>query len=401
MIRSLFLVILTCACLQLHAQVNCVKNGSLEDYHQCPNDYEQIRLAKYWSQIDTIDYNPLCSPEYCNACAGANIYCGVPKTFYFNQYPRSGNGMAQLEMYFDNAAVHGSYQRDYLQGRLSKSLVSGRTYCVTFYVTLEECSQYAINHIGAYLDDGSIDNIDSINCALPQTSYTPQVFETSIINDTINWVKVQGSFVALGSEQFITIGNFFDVTNTDTVRVPSGSSLNYSYYLVDDVSVIESNAIADAGADGLVSPGSDSVYIGTHEQGLPYTWYIVGNSTPIGYSGGFKVHPSTTTSYAVELDLCGSITRDTVVVYAAPVGSAAPFRNGLTVFPNPAHDDLTIENAQGYEVIIQNVVGQQVHKISVLSDKERIGVKNLPSGVYIVSFIKSDCERKTIKVVKE
>ncbi len=77
---------------------------------------------------------------------------------------------------------------------------------MTFYTTLEQSSAYAINHIGAYLDDGSIDGgQDSVGCAAPQTEYVPQVFETSIINDTLNWVKVQGSFVANGTEKFITI----------------------------------------------------------------------------------------------------------------------------------------------------------------------------------------------------
>jgi hypothetical protein len=58
-----------------------------------------------------------------------------------------------------------------------------------------------------------------------------------------------------------------------------------SYYLIDDVSVIASDAIADAGIDKRCTPG-DSIWIGTNEEGMPCTWYALGDTThPLGYNG--------------------------------------------------------------------------------------------------------------------
>jgi len=175
------------------AQVNLVRNPSFEQHSQCPNAWDQIRFANYWSPIDTVSIDPICSPEYCNVCAGSNPFSGAPNNGYFYQYPRTGNGLVQVMMFYDESVPPPPpYYRDYLQGRLYQTLVNGKQYCVTFYTVLEESSDYAIANIGAYLDNGSIDNTDSIGCAAPQTSHIPQVENTTIIYDTMHWVKIEG-----------------------------------------------------------------------------------------------------------------------------------------------------------------------------------------------------------------
>ena len=312
-----------CARFHLQAQVNYVLNPSFEEYSHCPTNYDQVRLAKYWNAIDTTDVSTLCMPDYCNTCS-TNTNVAIPNNGKFYQYPRTGNGVMQVRMLVDPTV--SSLQpdvRDYLQGKLYQALTAGKTYCVTFYVSLEEISSYAIDKIGAYVDNGSIDEAqDSAGCAAPKTMFTPQVYATTIINDTLNWIRIQGSFTANGTEKFITIGNFFDFNNTDKVAVDylTAPSPDATFYLVDDVSVIESDAVADAGRDTAITKG-DSAHIGTNEEGMPCTWYAVGDSTPIGYGGGLWVKPQTTTSYVVQLDLCDHITYDTVTVYVC-AGSA-------------------------------------------------------------------------------
>jgi len=398
-------ILFTCACISSQAQVNYVLNASFEQYTRCPNSVDQIRNADYWSQIDTSIIDPICSPEYCNACASPSSDVSVPSSYYYYHYPRTGNGMVQMAMYVDNRGPSGYYQRDYTQGRLYTNLTASKTYCVTFYVTLEQISQYSINHIGAYIDDGRIDEgQDSIGCAAPQTDFTPQIVEDTIINDTLNWVKVQGSYTATGNEKFITIGNFFNIEHTDTVEVHFGVESHASLYLIDDVSVIASDAVANAGPDAAVSPGSDSATIGTSDEGMPCTWYVLGSATPIGYSGSIKVHPDTTTSYVIEMDLCGNVTRDTVVVVAAPAGVGAismKYAN-VQIYPNPATTSFTITHASGSELLITDVVGQQVYEAAVSSDKETIDIASLVKGVYLVQVVDITTGAKiTKRVIKE
>ena len=77
-----------------------------------------------------------------------------------------------------------------------------------------------------------------------QTQYTPQVIENAIINDTLNWIKVEGSFSSDGTEKFITISNFFKKANTSYAISNINGSDVALWYLVDDVSVIESDTKA-------------------------------------------------------------------------------------------------------------------------------------------------------------
>ena len=69
------------------AQVNLVRNPSLEQYWECPRNIDQIHLAKFWSTIDTNHMyyaagdtfsNGDCSPEYCNACATSTSQVSIP-----------------------------------------------------------------------------------------------------------------------------------------------------------------------------------------------------------------------------------------------------------------------------------------------------------------------------------
>jgi len=379
----ILILIFICAC-KLQAQINYVCNGGFEHYSRCPNGADQIRYANYWTPIDTLSVDPICSPEYCNTCDTS--YFGVPQGAGYYQYCRSGNGMAIAQMYVDNANPFMAYSRDYLQGKLYKHTTAGKSYCVTFYVVLAELSGYAIDKIGAYIDNGAIDGgQDSIGCASAQTSYTPQVINTGIISDTSNWVKIQGTFVANGTEKFITIGNFSDVFHTDTIGYHSSTSTNYAWYLVDDVSVIESTEVAHAGADVAIVAG-DSVHIGTNEEGMPCTWYVAGSSTPIGYSGGIWVKPNATTTYVVEMDLCGNVTRDSMKVTVWPVGVAFDKLSvtAPAIWPNPVKNDLYVNNEVGGEVYIYDAIGLQVYHKVLASDHEVCDIAWLPQGLYIV-----------------
>ena len=375
----LMIMLITCACIRMQAQVNYVLNGSLEQYNSCPLHDDQIRFANFWNAIDTIDAYPNCAPEYYNTCAGTGG-CQVPLNAAGYQYPRSGKAYAGGKMFFDERYVSNSI-RDYTQGKLFDHLTSGKSYCVTFYVSLAEVSGYAVNKIGAYLDNGEIDTAKS-TCSIPQTGYVPQIIETLVINDTANWVKVSGSFTANGSERFITIGNFYSKANTSYTNLPYSTS-PIGYYFVDDISVIESTERANAGPDVAIVPG-DSVHIGSYDEGMPCDWYRLGSSTVLTHNGGLWVKPDSSTSYVVELDLCGVVTKDTVRVVVDRTGIPLTPKGGPSIWPNPASQQLTIEHAAGMGVDIYDVVGKGVFNTLIKSDKDVIDISSLPKGVYVV-----------------
>jgi hypothetical protein len=279
----LVFILLLNPCIRLKAQVNYVLNPSSEQYSHCPYTADQIKYANFWSPIDSKGnpdsplYFPICSPEYCNTYASGTIV-GVPSGGGYNHKTHSGNVIAQVQMYSNETEVI-FYIRDYLQGRFVKPLIADTTYCVTFYVALEQLSNYAINNIGVYIDNGGIDIASDTGCAQPHSLITPQILDSNVINDTVNWKMIQGLIKANGIEKFIAIGNFSDKNHITAIPL-SYSSSNFSRYLVDDVSVIESNTDSNAGNDTTNGYG-DTAHIGIYEGGMPCTWYIEGNNTPI------------------------------------------------------------------------------------------------------------------------
>ena len=412
--KILFIVLLTCACFKLQAQVNYVLNPSFETDTACPYTVDQIFFSVYWQTIDSV-YEPdsagfygTCGPELCSACAtGSGPSVPMWTTYY--QYPRTGNAMVHFKSFCDNNA--SPIQRDYPQGHLYKPLIAGKSYCVTYFVNLAEGSGYATNNINAYLDDGSVDTI-GYYCGMPHTEIISQIIDDSIISDTMNWVKIQGSFVADGSERFITIGNFKDKSHTSysAVTYPSGAGNEFGLYLLDDVSVIESDNIPFAGNDTAIHTG-DSVFLGPHEIALPYTWYVVGNTAPIDSGGGMWVHPDSTTTYMLEQNRCGMLTYDTVKV---TVGSVNVENVGsvedVKVWPNPVRKNLSLElrsspgghpEGEGTAVRLYDVVGQCVYAGVMKSNKETIDVSQLRAGTYLLEMIAGDWSRKNVTLIKE
>ncbi len=356
----IFIAILLLCCYPIAAQVNYVLNPSLEQHDSCPYSGDQIKFATYWQSLDSPQIYQYASdgePEYLNTC-GTGIGA-VPYNGYFHHYPRTGNGMAQVGMFSLPNFI--SYLRDYLQGHLYKPLTAGTSYCVTFYVALENGSDYANNHIGAYLDNGMIDT--TVLPGLPQTEYTPylQALDTSIIIDTLNWTKIEGSFIANGTEKFITIGNFYSDSNTDIVSTGFSTYPN-ALYLVDDISVIESDTKAFAwGTDTLYKGYLDSFLLGRNETIPGIKWYRDGVLIDT-LNGGIWCKDDTVGSYhmyIVSQTLCGITTYDTVVVSVELV-SVRNIKNmkDIIVYPNPVQNELVIENAANDLIRIYDVMGR-------------------------------------------
>jgi len=400
--RLLLLLVILPICVW--GQVNLVKNPSLEQYSQCPDGVDEIKYANYWSSIDTIANDPLCSPEYCNICGPVTGGFSIPHGGNYYQYPRTGNGMTQVQFFFDES-FNFPYKRDYLQGRLWHQLVLGKSYCVTFYAVLGERSNYAIANLGAYLDNGSIDNSpDSIGCASPQTSHIPQVENNTIVSDTLNWTKIEGAFTATGTEKFITIGNFKDKAATNYILYSPWNNIGgvVSWYLLDDVSVIASDAVAYAGHDTAIGFG-DSVFVGLHDEAMPCTWTKQGSATIIHDGAGMWVKPTTTTKYIVKQTLCGVSTYDTVTITVWPQNV-----NNLTgssfakVFPNPANNLLHIHVLKpNLHYQLQNTLGITALQGELQQGDNTFAVEALPSGIYLLELTDTEGQKAVQRIVKE
>ena len=138
--------------------------------------------------------------------------------------------------------------RNYIQDSLLSPLIAGKKYYVTFYVSLADTFKYACNTIGAYFSDSAL--VWSIYGNIKSYLH-PQVNNDTAHNpltNKVNWMKVSGSFVAYGGEQYIIIGNFVNDGNSDAVFVNSTnpSNLYAAYYYIDDVIVSTDSTYVDS-----------------------------------------------------------------------------------------------------------------------------------------------------------
>ncbi len=395
--KALMLFFFSCFVLVVKAQINLLYNGSFEQHTNCPDNFDHIRYANYWDALDTnyIWGDSVFSTledqyaEYINICGTGPASAPLNGSFY--HYPRTGNGMIQSAIFNDYAyAFTGLDYFNYVQGRLAAHLIAGKSYCVTFFVVKEQGSQYSIDKIGAYLDDGMIDTTHKP--AALQSQYTPQIVDTAIIYDTLNWTKIQGSFVANGTEKFITIGMFFDTGHVRHIDNYYSTS-HYGAYLIDDVSVIASDAKAYAGRDTLIMPG-DSVKLGpaVNGDGMPCYWYKQGVTAPIDSGGNTWVKPTTTTSYVVKMELCETVTYDTVKVRVWPdtttnvlIMHPDGYREAdVLMYPSPVSGLLHVDGARGCTVSVYDIVGREVIGTVAVTEKEVLDMEKLVTGVYIV-----------------
>jgi len=401
-------MVLLFAFASANGQVNYVLNPSFEEHTGCPFENDQLWMATYWGPIDTVATHPLCSAEYINACGGPTWPWGVPGNgnLSYYQYPRHGNGMAEGLMFSDESSPTSTvyYKRDYIQGRFSQPLTAGQSYCVTFYTVAVNQTPYAHDQIGAYIDNGAIDTftVDTFACASPQTQYTPQVVCNGIISDTQNWVKVEGSFIANGTERFITIGNFKDKANTNVIALNDTTGITqgggWSYYLFDDVSVVPSDLDAYAGNDTTINQG-DSAFIGRSDL-LPDIKWRDGNGIIDSLNAGIWVHPIQTTTYTVEQTLCGLVKYDTVTITVIPQDTTIDtpesvpyiaYKAGFSLYPNPSNGDIIAYSSllanSNVDMLIADVSGLIMLRDKIVFKGTYANLHvNLIPGVYLMEL---------------
>lgn len=396
-----------------YSQCNIVKNPSFEQYSICPNGNHNIYLANTWNALNNItsanDTNE-CSGIYYNTCANSigGDYDGVPGPgSYLNyQYPKSGYGYIGIDLY-DNCSSFPWLERMYAKGSLTQTLIAGKTYCFKMWANLANMSKYQCNNMMVYFDNGSI---DTAKCGLP-VAITPQIINSPnvAITDTLNWVLVTGSFIANGTENTITIGNFkTNAQSQISVFNTSGNWYCEAFYLIDDVSLIPIDLVPYAGNDTAILHG-DSTFIGRpFEIGLndDCVWYVLGNSTPFDTIAGMWVKPATTTSYVVKQNICGVISYDTVkvTVNTISITKYSIANNQLSVYPNPNNGRVYISGFDAKEtstnIEITDVTGKLVYKQQSNIGNSVVELNlQLISGVYFVHIINSQGATQIQKIV--
>ncbi len=245
----IFLLVLS---IQLKAQINLVPNYSFEEKDSCPTfHYELTPTCKEW--FDPVSkmfipppppfqpiYGLMGSGTYFHKCGGPQV--GVPNSLSGNQYPLTGDAYAGFVVVTqDSALLIINQLHDYIEVELIESLNRNTKYYAEFYYSLAELysngtPNYFLNNLkfvelGMLFTDTLVRRASGITMPQPQnicaTAQVSQMMGPQI--DTVNWIKVSGSFTAKGGEKFLTIGSFIDL---DTLIGDV-----FTYIFIDDVKV--------------------------------------------------------------------------------------------------------------------------------------------------------------------
>mgnify|MGYP006084274959 CR=1 FL=1 len=264
------LVILFCLPLLIIGQVNLVPNPSFEDTSGITTSIlNDIRRVSNW-------YDPtLATPDYYNDDYGTT-------TNIFQVYTSPRTGKAFVGFYTSGHTIEPNY-REYVQVRLNQPLVAGKQYAVGYYYYYY--GGYSITHELGFRFSYDTLAYPSWLTTPPATYYnhlgtdplsymdTNLALISAINNggDTTAWYPLHTTYTAVGGEEYLTIGNLYGAANTNHTSIntpPSPISQTMSYFIVDDVYVLDIQQLQD----------TDLVYIDTFNVGVPITYNCIENS---------------------------------------------------------------------------------------------------------------------------
>jgi gliding motility-associated-like protein len=234
-------VVFACNFFNIQAQ-NLVPNPSFENYTSCPTSFSSGNDCNNPGYLDEVcKAVPWKNPRVGNITADYFNSCGfidasIPINFGGVQPARTGNAYVGLIAYDSGSPI-----REYVHVPLISSLVAGRKYLASMYISIADTSAYAVDGIGMlFTKDTATTSIGYLSF---NPSLIPQVENPSgvILEDSVNWVLLSGNFTAVGGESYLTIGNFKEDGEL-TIKNRLHNSVYYpncSYYYIDDVSVTE------------------------------------------------------------------------------------------------------------------------------------------------------------------
>ncbi|MFM2191824.1 MAG: hypothetical protein RLZZ118_781 [Bacteroidota bacterium] len=376
-----------------NAQVNLIIDPSFEDTITCMYSVHGQWDLYHWKNLDST------RPENCQfVYMHYNSWDGWAKlpynNFFIFQNPHSGFGFIDIALYWTPAWTPQSI-RAIARGKLKHQLVAGKKYCAKSYLSPSVAADWYVNGYGMYFDNGQLDTIVAKDSSGIYTFVTPQVQANYVMKDTSEkWNEVRGTFIANGTETFVSLGNFKSDSATQRDSIHPGQ-VNMACYCaesaVDDVSLIPVD-IANWLRDTSVTL-TDSVYIGLPKYEVPDAiWYTI-NGVSIDTASGIWVKPTQAiTQYIQAIDVCDKVAYDTVTVYAYPLSN---FELGiknfeLKVFPNPATNSINITcvsfliNQEKLQIL--DITGKEL--LHFIPDKNEmvIDISRLAKGVYFVKY---------------
>lgn len=228
---------------------NLVPNSSFESHANCPDldgayYFMENSVHEWFSpNAGTADYFNSCSDQL---NAYGNLSMSTPVNGYGYQEPHSGEGYIGL---YTSQWDNGYSQHEYACIRLSEPLEAYRYYHIEYYVSLADSVWWDKQFPNLQFFDsfGAAVSEESPTTFYPQQYYGAPLYDRPIqvqspagvfFDDSLGWQKVEGTFMALGGEEYLTVGNFTSWSETQSNYYLNQNSIIDTYYYLDDVSLV-------------------------------------------------------------------------------------------------------------------------------------------------------------------
>ncbi len=396
LVLYILLLLLNIGQSRAYAQVNLVLNPSFEELISCPSDIIYLDSVKYWNSI-ILNQNDPCYGIATNTCCSYITNCGTihinfgPNSQY--QLPKTGATMITHHTYTDPMSSSIANYRQYAMGTLSSVLINGKSYCGKVYINLSNVSPFKTNQFGMYFDDGSVDGTQT-TCTtvlnkITQINNNPAI----IMSDTLGWMKIEGAFIANGTENHVTLGSFKTDAQTIAIATNYSTSIVLSAYNIDDVSLVPIEITAFASNDTTICLG-DSAKLGRpSEVGLECNWFMLGNGTAFSNNSRLNFKPTATGTYILvqSMDNC-QMSYDTVVVTvtncSAGLHPVPQQQSVVFIRPNPTTNVLNISSELTFTKLEVLTLTGQVLILNELEQTKNVTLKTetLQSGVYFIKL---------------
>ena len=223
-LKCILYFLTTCFGLLPITAQSLVPNNGFENFIVC-----HIGFSEFTGKVSNWQNPNTATPDYMNACANPNP-AGVPKNGIGYQEAHGGNAYAGIYTF------SGTTYREFIQIQLISPLIASHTYYFSMYVVLHNKSQTAIDDLGVYISV-TAPNTTGLGM-LPGLPY-PQISNPygSVITDTLNWTLVEGTYIATGGEEYLTLGHLKNDISTTYLSLPYGTV--GAYYYIDDVNLID------------------------------------------------------------------------------------------------------------------------------------------------------------------
>ncbi|MGB1318538.1 MAG: T9SS type A sorting domain-containing protein, partial [Flavobacteriales bacterium] len=238
--------------LQLEAQ-NIVPNGGFEEITSCPSGGAQIFRAPPWRSSAN-------SPDLYNTCGDFGY--SVPENLGGTQTPREGEGYAGFSTYVNHPSFVDA--REFIKCTLDYGLVAGEIYYVEFYVSQRDSMEYATHNLGVTFTDVDTGEFGELLCWPGCNVYVENTSANPLTSKT-EWVKVSGTFTALGGERYIHLGNFRTDEDSEIEFIGGGVGPEYDWfvsgYYIDDVWLSHVDSMNYLGVDDLPFGSAQSAHL--------------------------------------------------------------------------------------------------------------------------------------------